>query len=45
MNLSGTVADALHSLNVLKGIPKDRFVDTLDEARQLAKSLLDDRPQ
>ena len=45
MNLSGPVADALHSLNVLKGIPKDRFVDTLDEARQLAKSLLDDRPE
>ena len=45
MNLSGTVADALHSLNVLKGIPKDRFVDTLDEARQLSRSLLDDRPQ
>ena len=42
VNLSGSVAKTLHSLNALKRVPEEHFVDTLDEARLLAKSLLHD---
>ena len=42
MNLSGPAAKALHSLNALKRVPEEHFVDTLDEARLLAKRLLRD---
>ena len=44
MHLSGSVRSTLNSLNVFKDVPKDRFVDSLDEARVLAKALLDQEP-
>ncbi|MCY3887566.1 MAG: SulP family inorganic anion transporter [Chloroflexi bacterium] len=42
VNLSGPAAKALHALNALKRVPEEHFVDTLDEARLLAKRLLRD---
>lgn len=39
--MSGKPADTLTSLNVLAKVPTDRIVDTLDEARNIAKGLLD----
>ena len=45
MNLSGPVADSLNALNVFKNLPKDRFVDNLDEARVLARNLLGDEAE
>ncbi len=42
LNLSSPAAKALHSLNALKRVPEDHFVETLDEARLLAKRLLRD---
>ncbi len=41
MHLSGSVRSTLDSLNVFKDVPKDRFVDSLDDARVLARALLD----
>ena len=41
MHLSGSVRSTLNSLNVFKGVPEDRFVDSLDDARVLARALLD----
>ena len=41
MGLSGSVANTLHSLAVFDRVPEDRFVDGLDEARQVSKRLLD----
>ena len=41
MHLSGSVRSTLNSLNVFKDVPKDRFVDNFDDARVLAKALLD----
>ncbi len=43
MNLSGPVANTLNSFNVLGRVPATRFVDSLDDARELARSLLEDR--
>ena len=43
MNLTGSVAGSLNSFNVFREIPQDRFVDNLDEARDLVRSILDDR--
>ena len=43
MNLTGSVANSLNSFNVFREIPQDRFVDNLDEARDLVRSILDDR--
>ncbi len=43
LSLSGRVESVLNSLNVFKDVPQDRFVDTLDEARDLARKLLDER--
>ena len=40
LNLSGDVARNLRSLNVFRRVPDDRFVDSLDEARELARGLL-----
>jgi len=40
MGLSVTVAHTLHTLNVLKRVPEDHLVETLDEARDLAIGLL-----
>ncbi len=42
MGLAGSVAKTLHALNILRNVPEDRIVKTLDEARQAAKDLLDD---
>ena len=42
MNLSGSVASSLNSFNVFKDIPDDRFVDNLEEARELVRDILDD---
>ena len=46
MGLSGSVENTLHALNILKKVPENHVVDTLDDARQVAKDLLglgDDR--
>ena len=40
MGLSDDPAATLHSLDILKSIPKNRIVGTLDEARLIAKDLL-----
>ncbi len=42
LNLSGPVADTLKSLNVFRRLPEERFVNGLDDARELARTLLDD---
>ena len=39
--LSGSVEAALRSLGALDGIPTDRFVGSLTEAREVARTLLD----
>ena len=40
LNLSGTVAENLRSFNVFRDIEEDRFVDSLDEAREVARNIL-----
>ena len=40
MGLSGSVADTLHTLNILQHMPEDHIVETLDEAQQAASNLL-----
>ena len=40
MALSGRPATTLKALNVLQRVPADRFVATLDEARETAKRIL-----
>ena len=40
MGLSGSVAETLEALAVLRKVPESRIVATLDEARQAAKDLL-----
>ena len=40
MSLSGSVAGTLNALNVFKNLPKERFVNNMDEARTLARNLL-----
>ena len=40
VGLSGSVAYTLDALNVLRKVPKNRVVDTLDEARDIAAGLL-----
>ena len=42
LNLSGSVANTLNSLNVFRRVPAERFVADLDGARGLAGRLLDD---
>ena len=42
MGLSGSVADTLHTLGVLRHVAEGRVVETLDEAQQIAGNLLDD---
>ena len=42
MNLTGSVASSLNSFNVFKDVPEERFVDNLDEARELVRTILDD---
>ena len=41
MGLSGSTATALQALNVLQRVPADHFVATLDEAREIAKRILE----
>ena len=41
IGLSGTVGHTLETLNVLRKVPTERIVDTLDEAREIAADLLD----
>ncbi len=43
--LSGSVESALQSLGALSGIPPDRFVNSLTEARELARELLVEETQ
>ncbi len=43
MGLKGDPARTLRALNVLKRIPLDRYVDTLDGARETAKLILRER--
>ena len=40
MGLTGSVERNLRSLNIFRNIPDDRFVDTLYEARDAARDLL-----
>ena len=40
MGLAGRPATTLHALNVLRRVPEDHIVDTLDEAREISKQLL-----
>ena len=40
MGLGGRPATTLYALNVLKRVPDDHIVDTLDEAREISKQLL-----
>ena len=40
MGLHGMPASTLEALNVLEGVPADRFVGTLDEARETAERML-----
>ena len=41
MGLEGPVADTLHGLDILRSVPEKQVVQSLDEARQVAKDLLD----
>ena len=45
MGLSGLPETTLSALNVLKKVPDDHFVDKLEEARAIARRLLDVDPQ
>ncbi len=40
MSLSGSVADTLSALGIIQRVPKARIVETLDEAREVARKLL-----
>ena len=42
MGLEGNPAVTLQALNVLRRVPEDRFVDNLEEAREVAEKLLAD---
>ena len=44
MGLSGHPADSLHALNVLQHVPEDHFAETIDDAREIAKKLLQAQP-
>ena len=43
MGAAGRVAESLHTLAVLQHVPDGHEVETLDEARELARNLLHDR--
>ena len=40
MGLSGLPETTLRALNVLRRVPADRFVTTLDDAREVAQRIL-----
>ena len=42
MGATGRVAESLHTLAVLQNVPDGHEVETLDEAREIARKLLDD---
>ena len=42
MGAAGRVADALHTLDVLRNVPEGHEVESLDEAREVARNLLRD---
>ena len=42
MGMSGMTGTSLHALDVLRHIPEDNFVENLDEARIVARRLLND---
>ena len=44
MGAAGRVAESLRTLDVLQHVPDGHEVETLDEARELARNLLHDRP-
>ena len=44
MSLSDSVGRNLNALNVFRKVPKERFVENLDEARDLARTLLTNQP-
>lgn len=40
MGLSGSVAHTLYTLNILQNVPEDRLVETVQEAREIARTCL-----
>ena len=42
LGMSGMTATSVHALNVLREIPEENFVESLDEARVVAQRLLND---
>ena len=42
MGVTGRVADTLHTLDVLRNVPEGHEVESLDEAREVARNLLHD---
>ena len=40
LGLTGPPAATLHGLDVLRNVPPDRFVATMDEAKQIAQRIL-----
>ena len=40
LGLSGQPAESLHALNILRRIPEDQFAETLDDAREISRRLL-----
>ena len=44
MGLSGDVADTIASLDVMGGVPRERIVEDIDGAREVAKALLGVEP-
>ena len=40
MGLTGSIAETLDSLSILRNVPKNRIVGTMEEARQVANELL-----
>ena len=45
MGLGGRPAVTMQALNVLRRVPEDRFVENIDEAREVSKALLEARGQ
>ena len=41
MGLKGAIATSLQKLDILRRVPSDRYVDTMDEARVIAKRILE----
>ena len=42
LGMSGMTDTSVHALNVLREIPEENFVESLDDARVVARRLLDD---